>query len=130
MTDDPFHNEIYSITDYLFSKDPETVALLEKFSDWITRLTFSVETTVHHMTIEEFPNQQTIILRSKVNDACTFGISTDINVDVEEGHRKELDRLKAKLNALNAKISSEEYQKERGKLRKNKDLMKVPNRTL
>lgn len=84
-----------------------------------------METTVHLMAIEEFPNQQTIIVRSKVNDACTFGISTDINIDVEDGHRKELNRLEAQLNALNEKISSEEYQKKKGKLRKNKDLMKV-----
>lgn len=77
------------------------------------------------MAIEKFPNQQTLIVRSKVNDACTFGISTDINVDVEEGHRKKLNRLEAQLNALNEKISSEEYQKKKSILSKNKDLMKV-----
>lgn len=77
------------------------------------------------MAIEEFSEQQTIIVRSKVNDLCTFGISTDINVDIEEGHRKVLNRLEAQLNALNEKISSEEYQKKKGKLRKNNDLIKV-----
>lgn len=104
------------------------IKTLKKFKDVINTLTFSVETSVHEIPINEFEHQEKIILNSMVNKSCTFGISTDVDVqiiDVHERNRKKLHRLELELKQLNDKMSSERYKRKTKPFRVANDLSKV-----
>lgn len=101
---------------------------LNKFQDVMNTLTFSAGTTIHPTSIDQFEHHDKLILQSIVNESCTFGISTDIDVqliDVHERSKRKLRRLEKELQEMNDKISTEKYKKKSKPHQIANDLSKV-----
>lgn len=80
------------------------------------------------MKMDDFEYREKLILSSIVNERCSIGISTNVEVqliDIQERNKKKLFKLKESLEILIKKTSTEKYHKRAKSDKKEKDLSHV-----
>lgn len=91
-------------------------------------LTFSEETNILAMKLDDYDGRNKLILSSIVNERCTVAISTDIEVqliDIQERNKKKLTKLQLNLKGLIDKTTTEKYKKKAKPHTKERDLSQV-----
>lgn len=114
--------------DYLFATDAKLLHSFEKFKSVINTLTFSTDTIILPMSIEQYENPEKLILSSILNPSCSFGLTTDVEVkliDVNQHNRKKLLALESELKEILDKVATAKYQKKAKPHRKERDTAKV-----
>lgn len=115
---------------YLFSTDTKTLEILQKFQQPINSLTFSLETNIVPMKMDEFTEREKLILTSILNDRCSVAIATDAKVqliNLEERNKGKLAKLKENLKFMIDKTTAEKYVKKAKPHIKQRDLSQVRN---
>lgn len=80
------------------------------------------------MSIQQYDHSRKLVVNSVINPLCTFGVSTDVEVqlvDVQQRNNKKLQQLQVDLNNFNDKLATEKYQQNTSHRTKTKDLAKV-----
>lgn len=101
---------------------------LNQFKNVINTLTFSCDTIILPISIQQYDNSHKLLVSSIINPLCTFGVSTDVEVqlvDVQQRNRKKLQQLQVDLKNIDDKLATEKYQQNTSQRTKTKDLTKV-----
>lgn len=93
-------------------------------------LTFSLETNIVPMKMDEFNEREKLILTSILNERCSIAISTDAKVqliNLEERNKGKLAKLKENLKFMIDKTTTEKYVKKTKPHMRQRDLAQVRN---
>lgn len=102
--------------------------ILNEYQQPINSLTFSLETNILPMSMDDFNDRNKLILSSIVNECCSAAISTDVPVeliDIQDRNKKKLSKLQGQRDEILAKISTAKYQKKAKPHTKQRDSAQV-----
>lgn len=118
----------FLLLDYLFSTDSNMLKSLNEFKNVINTLTFSCDTIILPTSIQQYDHSHKLLVSSIINPLCTFGVSTEVEVqlvNIQQRNRNKLQQLQVDLKNIDDKLATEKYQQNTSQRTKTKDLTKV-----